>query len=230
MSLHPNADKLVIAARYFLAGGNYTNAQRALELVVSTLDGQVRNDGRPAIIHQISMFHHLRSFRDTIGSFVLNGSFVSANQNSIDVDAWDFDCLAAAILLHDMQEDFPDIWAANSFKFDEPVSMLVHLLSKPAAKVEFPVYIESILQHSAAAPAYMLKLIDRINNMSTAPGTFKADRLQRYLDESEYMIKQVKRVRRTVPALEGVFDALKINLIHLVDIGHTVLKLRQNEN
>lgn len=201
--METDAGKLVLVGRYWLLGRNYLNALWSLEKTNEVLFHEKRNGGQPAIIHQIQIFHMARAFEPHIENF---------------------DEFASAIFMHDMLEDFPEVWHSQCVnQLPEESVQLVESVSKVQG-IEFESYIQKCIHTHELS--YLLKLLDRVNNMSTAPIQFKKERLERYIRETKYMISQVKVARKKYPKYESVYDALKVILINQVQMAEYIIQYK----
>ena len=63
------AEKLTIAARYFQLGAGHLRSAAVMEHVRTVMAKDERNDGRPAFIHQLQIYHYLRAFHQAIPEF-----------------------------------------------------------------------------------------------------------------------------------------------------------------
>ena len=222
INFQTTAEKLTIAARYFQLGAGHLRSTAVMEHVRTLMAKDERNDGRPAFIHQLQIYHYLRAFHQMIP---------------------EFEVLAEAIWAHDVAEEYVDEWEYLSGIMSERAVMLVQSVTKPPAvtfnalpllgedglkqwkQEQFEEYISNCIQ--ADPLSYILKLADRINNMSTAPTVFKAHRLERYINETTYMISRVKDARRMYPQYEAIYESLKINLLQLLELAIHIQSLRK---
>jgi (p)ppGpp synthase/HD superfamily hydrolase len=186
-----NYDKLKIAARYWLLGLEY-GARRHT--------GQ-RNGGEPEFIHQLGIFHQLRTLHRHIA-------------NPITV--------YTLVFLHDVVEDknvpldeIEKIWGpAIRHKLDL-LSKEVHGVKKLNYSLD-PVFADE--------DASIVKGGDRVNNVSSMVGVFKKARLERYVKETaDEFLPRLKEARRSFPHQEAVYEAIKLELINqLTLINHII--------
>ena len=204
-----NFQKLRISARYWLLGmaehdPEYYKALEALEMGLAHHNGN-RNGGEPEFIHQLGIFHHIR----TLHKHIKNPALVYT-----------------LIFLHDILED-PN-QATNAFiapedintHFGNVVLRKLSMMSKKILGQPNPEYsLEAIFGDEDCSVA---KGGDRVNNVSTMFGVFKPNRLERYVIETaEKFIPLIKSARRKFPHQEAVYENIKLELVNqLTLINH----------
>jgi len=194
-------EKLLIAARYWLLGKaeddpEYYKALDALEYGLNHHDG-VRNGGEPEFIHQLSIFHRLRTHHKSL-------------RNPVRVYILAF--------LHDTIED-PNKKTGKMVPLEEVeakwgsiIAEKLRKLSKEILGQKNPDYsLDAIFEDEDTAP---VKSKDRCDNVSTMDGVFKPARLQRYVKETEEeFLPRIKEARRRFPDQEAVFENSKLEII-----------------
>ena len=206
-------EKLKIAARYWLLGMaqsdvGYYKVLEAMEYGLEHHDG-TRNGGEPEFIHQLGIFHQVRTLHKHI-------------RNPITV--------YILIFLHDAVED-PRIDRKTNEKhyasidevkeiWGEMIAEKVRKLSKEIMGVKNTEYsLDAIFEDVDAS---IVKAGDRVNNVSSMFGVFGRPRLERYVKETvEEFLDRIKAARRRFPDEEGIFENMKLELVNqLTLINH----------
>ena len=200
MSALSKFQKLLISARYWLLGmaehdAKYFSVIEALEYGLEHHNGQ-RNGGDPEFIHQLGIFHHIRTLHKHL-------------RNPVTV--------YTLVFLHDVVEDkniplqhIEEIWGADlAHKLD--------LLSKEVLgvkKLDYsldPVFMD--------VDTSVVKCGDRVNNVSSMVGVFKRARLDRYVKETaDEFLPRIKRARRMFPDQETVYENMKLELVNQLQL------------
>jgi (p)ppGpp synthase/HD superfamily hydrolase len=200
MSPLSSFDKLLIAARYWLLGmaENDTKYFKVLEAMEYGLEHHngIRNGGAPEFIHQLGIFHHVRTLHKHI-------------RNPVTV--------YALVFLHDVVEDknvplqeISDIWGVEfANKLD--------LLSKEVLGVKKVDY--SLDPVFADVDTSIVKCGDRVNNVSSMVGVFKKPRLERYVKETcDEFLPRIKAARHKFPDQVGVYENMKLELVNQLQL------------
>jgi (p)ppGpp synthase/HD superfamily hydrolase len=198
-------DKLKIAARYWLLGmaeydPEYFKVLDALEFGAHRHTGQ-RNGGQPEFIHQLGIFHQLRTLHRHI-----------SNPKTV----------YTLVFLHDVVEDknvpldeIEKIWGHD-------IRHKLDLLSKEVLGVKKTAY--SLDPVFADEDASVVKGGDRVNNVSSMVGVFKRHRLERYVKETaEEFLPRLKEARRRFPHQEAVYEAIKLDLVNQLTLINHIL-------
>ena len=198
-------DKLLISARYWLLGmaehdARYYKVLEAMEYGRERHTGQ-RNGGDPEFIHQLGIFHHLRTLHKHI-------------KNPINVYILTF--------LHDVVEDknvplleIEQIWGSE-------IAHKLDLLSKEVLGVKKTNY--SLDPVFADEDTSIVKGGDRVNNVSSMVGVFKKARLERYVKETaDEFLPRLKTARRKFPHQEAVYEAIKLELVNQLTLINHIL-------
>ena len=206
--------KLLISARYWLLGmaetdPEYYKVLEAMELGLEHHDGY-RNGGDPEFIHQLGIFHYLR----TMHKHIKNPKIVYM-----------------LVFLHDALED-PNqrskkegapIYIAPSeieTRFGTPFTIKLKKMSKEILGVKNPDFsLDAVFEDEDTSVA---KGGDRVNNVSSMIGVFKRPRLERYVKETmEEFLPRLKRSRRLFPHQEAIYENIKLELVGtLTLVGH----------
>lgn len=199
-------EKLNIAARYWLLGmaqhdQAYYKVLEAFEYGATHHDG-FRNGGEPEFIHQLGIFHQVRTLHRHIRNPVM---------------------VYILIFLHDAVED-PRVDRDTKQKhfispdeisrlWGEETATKVRKLSKEIMGVKNPDYsLDAIYEDPDTS---IVKSGDRVNNVSSMFGVFKRPRLERYIKETQdEFLHRIKAARRRFPDQEGVFENMKLELVN----------------
>lgn len=193
--------KLLIAARYWLLGlaesdVEYYDVIKALEIGLEHHDG-CRNGGDPEFVHQLGIFHYLR----TMHKHIKNPKVVYK-----------------LVFLHDALED-PN---QSTKKFITPEEIrdafgdafLVKLkkMSKEILGQKNPDFsLDAVFDDEDTSIA---KGGDRVDNVTSMVGVFKKARLERYTKETmEEFLPRLKNARRKFPSQEAIYENIKMELI-----------------
>lgn len=194
-------DKLLISARYWLLGmaendHDYFKVIEALELGLTHHDGY-RNGGDPEFIHQLQIFHYLR----TMHKHIRNPKIVYS-----------------LVFLHDALEDANQ--KTKKFitpeevreQFGEVILAKLRLMSKDILGQKNPDYsLDAIFEDEDTSVA---KGGDRVDNVTSMVGVFKRPRLERYVKETaEEFLPRLKAARRKFPAQEAIYENIKMELV-----------------
>lgn len=204
-----NFDKLLISARYWLLGMaehdvEYYKVIEAMELGLAHHDGY-RNGGDPEFVHQLGIFHYLRTMHKHL-----------RHPKTVYM----------LVFLHDALED-PNqktkAYIAPSeleVRFGTPFVRKLKLMSKEILGVKNPDYsLDAVFDDEDTSVA---KGGDRVNNVTSMIGVFKRPRLERYVKETmEEFLPRLKKARRAFPDQEAVYENIKLELVGtLTLIGH----------
>lgn len=200
--------KLMISARYWLLGmaehdPEYFAVIDAMEIGLEHHDGY-RNGGDPEFIHQLGIFHYLR----TMHKHIKNPKTVYK-----------------LVFLHDALEDpnqrtkkfiSPDEIANQ---FGEVFLMKLKKMSKEILGQKNPEFsLDAVFDDEDTSVA---KGGDRVDNVCSMVGVFKRERLERYVKETiGEFLPRLKASRRKFASQEAVFENIKhtlVNQLQLID-------------
>ena len=210
-------EKLVISARYWLLGMAETNPEyftaiRAMEKCLEHHDG-IRNGGEPESIHQLAIFHHLRTLHKHIKNPVI---------------------VYTLVFLHDMVEDPNQATKAYvslaeiEAEFSALIAGKVSKLSKEILGQKNHAYSLDVIFDDEDCS--LAKGGDRVNNVSTMVGVFKPARLKRYvLETADEFIPGLKRARRKFPHQEAVYENLKLELINQLTLINHIMSNEETD-
>lgn len=209
MEKKPDFSKLLISARYWLLGmaehdAEYFKVIEALEMGLAHHDGY-RNGGDPEFVHQLGIFHYLRTLHKHI-------------RNPVTV--------YSLVFLHDALEDpnqktkayiTPDVIEA---KFGEVFLSKLKRMSKEILGQKNPDFsLDAVFDDEETSIA---KGGDRVDNVRSMVGVFKRPRLEKYMKETaEEFLPRLKLARRKFPRQEAIYENIKLELVgHLTLITH----------
>lgn len=214
MNKHTDFTKLLISARYWLLGmaehdAEYFKVIEALEMGLTHHDGY-RNGGDPEFIHQLGIFHYLRTMHKHIRNPVivyclvfLHDALEDPNQKS----------KAAGTPIYITPHDIED-------KFGEFFLMKLKKMSKEILGVKNDEFsLDVVFEDEDTSVA---KGGDRVDNVGSMVGVFKRPRLERYMKETaEEFLPRLKKARRLFPRQEAIYENIKLDLVgRLTLIAH----------
>lgn len=125
----------------------------------------------------------------------------------------------SAILVHDVLEDYPEELGSMLVEFPEVVSLSTRLSKWKDDDGSYNGYFDSL---SKCPVCSIVKLIDRVHNLSTAPGVFKTEKIQEYCLETEQYYFELIRKCKVSFENRNVYENLKFILTTQVN---TILAL-----
>lgn len=174
-------EKLKVSLRYFLLGKEFYMAADALEFGSSYHVG-LRKDGvTPEYQHQIEIAHYIRTLLPSL--------------------MFPEDTLAA-VLLHDVPEDYGVPHAVIANRFGTKVGRAVFLMDKNS-NARFDLIGEDPI-------ASVAKGGDRVHNLQSMAGVFTREKQLRYIAEAEEkFLPMLKTARRLFPKQELAYENIK---------------------
>lgn len=157
----------------YCKGLGLNNAVKALSFILKHHEGQTRNDGSPYYVHPVKVASHL----------------VSLNLFS---DLETLDTLISGAILHDVVEDTDVTLEQLAKVFNNAIANVVKLLTKYKG-ISTEIYYNDIKTDLIAS---LIKIADRCNNVSTMAGVFGKARLQKYVKETNEVVKPLIRYTR----------------------------------
>jgi (p)ppGpp synthase/HD superfamily hydrolase len=209
MEKTPRFDKLLISARYWLLGmaehdPEYFKVIEALELGLEHHDG-VRNGGDPEFVHQLGIFHYLRTLHKHIKNpktvyklVFLHDALEDPNQKT-----------KAFITPQEIEDAFGEVFLLKLKK-----------MSKEILGQKNPEFsLDAVFEDEDTSVA---KGGDRVDNVSSMIGVFKRARLERYVKETmEEFLPRLKKARRKFASQEAIYENIKMELVGTITlIGH----------
>jgi (p)ppGpp synthase/HD superfamily hydrolase len=176
----------------------------ALELGLEHHDGY-RNGGDPEFVHQLGIFHYLRTMHKHI-----------SNPKTV----------YKLVFLHDALED-PN-QKTNKFitpydimeEFGQDFLIKLTMMSKEVLGQKNPNFsLDAVFDDEDTSVA---KGGDRVDNVTSMIGVFKRARLERYVKETmEEFLPRLKRSRRKFASQEAIYENIKMELVGTITlIGH----------
>lgn len=194
--------KRLIALRYWLIGKGYHLALEALDFASLYHTGTRKDGVTPELDHQVSIALYARTLR---------------------IPESEMEKLLVVILLHDVREDYscadqvpvglaPVSEALIVQKFGSDVSRDIELLSKVTNGVKKApsIYFAQIAESWRAC---LVKLLDRLHNLSTMQGAFSQQKQVEYVGEARRDILPLARhARRAFSRYESAFENVKLGI------------------
>ncbi len=189
--------KLIVTLRSSFLGEARHNPQfydavKALDIAIK-YHNDFRKDGKPSIIHQLS----IAFFAYTLVAYF-----------RLPVE------ILVACLLHDTFEDYPE--SAAEIKKELPAYFeYTYKLSKVryGAKIDYNIYFNDIAECEVCS---IVKLIDRLHNLSTMQGAFKPEKQVEYVKECEqYFFPMLKKAKRKFLFQSSAYENIKSVLLIL---------------
>lgn len=167
-------NKHIIFLRGLLTGYGYFEALRALEFAAEVHTG-LRKDG------VTREFHHQLAIAQLI--------------DPVLVHCTNPEVVMAAIMLHDVIEDYPELREEIRNTFSPEVYRAVCALDKSNMTTQ------EYYDHAATdASVSIVKGGDRLHNVMTMAGVFKLEKILRYIEETRtYTLPMLKKARRLFP-------------------------------
>ena len=175
-------------------GLHWTNTLHALYVARKAHEDQKRNNGEPYIVHPLTVAGHA----------------IALNLRE--------DELIATALLHDWVEDCNgDLSVLQcSEQVKKSIKLVTHIKDPQLSREQdLAVYYQGIKEDRVAS---LVKLLDRANNVSTMAGTFKEQRLDRYIDETRnYVLPLYRHAKDAWPEYGDALFALKYHITAVID-------------
>ena len=193
-------DKLKLTCRYWLQGRasidpRFNITLKSLELALKHHVGYRKDGKTKESYHQLNMFSYLR----TIEHLLIDPHIV-----------------LSVVLLHDLYEDYPE--TEKEIKDVVPdVYPYVVRISKIRAgkKISMDQYYSEMTNCPVTS---IVKIVDRIHNLSTMAGVFSLEKERDYIRFAEtFFYPMIKKSRRLFPELEPVYENLKQVLVLVIN-------------
>lgn len=149
-----------------------------------------RKDGSPEFSHQLEMLALALTFHESL-----------SKPREVYM----------AIIAHDLLEDYPEMALELQELFPETVQYSNRLAKEP----DHPglrTYHKYFRELSECEVCSVVKLIDRVHNLSTAPGVFTDHKLHEYCDEVDAYFLDLIKVAKEQFAQRSVYETLKFML------------------
>lgn len=174
-----------------LSDSKYSRLRRLMSLA-ETFHCNQRKDGSEEFSHQLEMLGLALTFHQSL---------------SKPLDVY------MAVIAHDMIEDYPESLEVLQADFPE-VIQYSKTLAKEVDKrntVE-PEYFGYFSELGQCEVCSVVKLIDRVHNLSTAPGVFTESKILQYCDEVDEYFFDMIRAAKIQFDQRPVYEALKFML------------------
>ena len=149
-----------------------------------------RKDGSPEFSHQLEMLALALTFHESL---------------SKPLDVY------MAIIAHDLLEDYPEIGLELQELFPETVQYS-NRLAKESDHPGLRTYNKYFRELADCEVCSVVKLIDRVHNLSTAPGVFTNEKIHEYCDEVDKYFLDMIRTAKEQFAQRSVYETLKFML------------------
>ena len=171
-----------------------------------------RRDGNPEFSHQLEML----SLALSLHSSLLNPYGVYM-----------------AIILHDTIEDYPEYQQELSLMFPDTVKYSRNLSKFTDTESDGDkTYYEYFAQLSKCEVCSVVKIIDRIHNLSTAVGVFSTEKLSEYCDEVDNYFVDMMRSAKNEFNQREVYEVLKFMLqteVRTIRAFLSIILVKENE-
>lgn len=119
-----------------------------------------------------------------------------------------------AIVIHDLVEDYPQnsLELKKSFPEFYQYSLVLSKEGKKEKEDESGTYYSYFKEISNCEVCSVVKLIDRVHNLSTAPGVFPKDKILAYCDEAEMYFFDIIKIAKQQFHQREVYECLKFML------------------
>lgn len=149
-----------------------------------------RKDGSPEFSHQLEMLALALTFHESL---------------SKPLDVY------MAIIAHDLLEDYPEMGLELQELFPETVQYSDRL-AKESDHPGLRMYNKYFRELADCEVCSVVKLIDRVHNLSTAPGVFSYEKIHEYCDEVDKYFLDMIKIAKEQFAQRSVYEILKFML------------------
>lgn len=183
-----------------LVNPEYTELRKLLTIAEQYHSG-TRKDGTPEFSHQLEMLALALTFHESL---------------SKPLDVY------MAVITHDLLEDYPGSQTMLSTLFPRTDQYSRRLAKFKVNLVnEYTNYFNNLAECEVCS---VVKLIDRVHNLSTAPGVFKTEKILEYCDEVDTYFFGMLKTARDNFGQRAVYETLKFMLNTQVHTIRTLLK------
>lgn len=190
-----NYTKKKIALRYRILGiseidQSFYKVAKAMNLAEKYHNG-TRKDGSPEFSHQVQIVEHL----------------MTMHRNLINPVA-----VLVAGFLHDTFEDYPESEKEIIKMFPEMADHIIRISKERYGnKITYEQYFGEMAECEVTS---IVKLVDRIANISTMTGAFSSEKQLEYVEEvDKWFLPMLKKARRKFPEQELAYENLKSILV-----------------
>ena len=147
------------------------------------------------------------------------------------VDLIELDSLVAAGFLHDLVEDYADLYSESDLRrdFSSRCADLVMNVCKwdgfQKIEEDYIAYFDIV---SSDIGSVVVKTSDRIHNMSTCIGGMSPARIRKYIEEVRtYFFPMIRQARKDYPLFYMALTGMKQQLDYRIDITEAYLDLME---
>lgn len=202
-----NIEKTRISLYHWMLGKSFYMAAEAMNYAENTHIGFRKDGVTPAFAHQIWIANRIRTFNLT--------------------DEMMQTCLILAFL-HDTAEDYNVGFEEFSVKYGVIIADGVKRLTKKYRNIVIPkeTYFNDLSLMAASA---IVKGVDRLHNLSTMVGVFKAEKQKDYIAETLlWHLPMLKKARKNFPMYWQTFESIKQAIIDKIEMIKMILILEQS--
>lgn len=191
-----------------LADDSYSELRNLISFAERVHCG-IRKDYTPEFSHQLEMLALALTFHESL-------------QNPLAV--------YMAVVAHDLIEDYPGFEEELESKFSTVRQYSKNLAKSPdyvmyaMGEDDTPTYHQYFDVVSRCEVCSVVKLIDRVHNLSTAPGVFSTEKIMKYCDEVDTYFYDLIRNAKTLHNQRTVYETLKFMLKTQVHTIRTLTK------
>lgn len=194
-------DRMFTYLKGYVNGAVLPNARAALQFARRMHENQTRKDGKPYIVHPLTMACH-----------------------AVALGLRQSDAIIAACLLHDVVEDCGVL--PRDLPVDNYVKNVVALLTHDKAD-PLDVYYGRIMTDKTAC---LVKLLDRCDNVSTMSGVFTEKKLLSYIDETRRYVPMLYRTtKENWPELSDAMFVLKYHIASVINSLDAAVRVYNKE-
>lgn len=194
MVIMPDFKKVRSAFRHYILGKakydkRYLEVLKMMSLCEKYHKGE-RKNGEPEVVHQYVICAYLMTIEDSLADPVA--------------------CYLAA-LGHDLYEDYPESEEELREHFEKYFHLFVRLSKeRNGESVPYPIYFDEI---SLCIVCSIVKLCDRVHNISTMVEPFTREKQLRYLkDLDDWFLPLIKKSKRLFPEQTAAYENFKFVL------------------
>jgi (p)ppGpp synthase/HD superfamily hydrolase len=174
-----------------LSNSHYFNVRRAI-IYAESIHKNTRRDGTPEFSHQLEML-----------------SIALSLHNSL-IDPYS---VYMAIIVHDTIEDYPETQPALQDMFPDAIQFSHRLAKFKDFSHDEDLYYGYFERLAECNVCSVVKLIDRIHNLSTAVGVFSNEKLSEYCNEVEKYFLDMMHTAKSNFNQREVYEVLKFMLL-----------------
>lgn len=202
MAVDYKTEKMYTYLKGYYSAMNWQDALSALTFAKMQHEGVTRKDGRPYLVHPLTMACHIAALniRDEV--------------------------ISASALLHDVVEDCNvtvEQLPVQNQRIKDTVRRLTHVKPTPLA-----VYYNGIAESPEAT---MVKIFDRCDNVSSMAGVFTLEKTDSYIHETnEYVMPLYRKAKNYWPQYSNALFVLKYHIVSVTDGLHAITEEINKQN